>query len=63
MTQLYSPSTRDNLLVFADDDPPIEEQCAWIQAHPDCVNVLIHSAAAAITSREQFVKAWKEHRV
>jgi hypothetical protein len=55
MDQYYSPAARETLIVpgpgfrFRGRDwpvPSIEEQIAWLQAHPDAVHLLPLSADA-----------------
>ena len=38
VAQHYSPSTKQTLTIF-DDSPRVDEQIAWIAAHPDSILV------------------------
>ena len=45
--QFYSPSTGETLTLWEDpcQNPTIDEQIAWVKAHPD--SVLVYSAGEA----------------
>jgi len=37
--QYYSASTGETLNIFSDNEPPAEQQVAWVATHPDAVRL------------------------